>query len=127
MLERDHGQMTPELFVDQVATDWARRLGHRTSRATNVGRGYGRLELRDHSEPSLAVCACFTAIVTETLHRLGARYVEVNKTACEGVGDPACIYRVHLRRDLAVIALALRRARVSCASSVRLRSANRRQ
>ena len=92
MLERDHGQMTPELFVDQVATDWARRLGHRTCRATNVGRGYGRLELREHHEPSLAVCACFAAIVTEMLHRLGARYVEVNKTACEGVGDPACIY-----------------------------------
>jgi hypothetical protein len=92
LLEREHGPMTPELFFDQAATDWARRLGHRHARATHVGRGYGRLEVREHAEPSLAVCACFTAVLTETLTRLGARHVEVNKTACEGVGDAACIW-----------------------------------
>ncbi len=92
LLEREQGPMTPELFFDQAATDWARRLGHRQARATHVGRGYARLELREHPEPSLAVCACFTAMLTETLIRLGARHVEVNKTACEGVGDAACIY-----------------------------------
>jgi hypothetical protein len=92
LLDREHGPMTPELFFDQAATDWARRLGHRQARATHVGRGYARLELREHPEPSLAVCAAFTAMLTETLGRLGARHVEVNKTACEGVGDAACIY-----------------------------------
>jgi predicted hydrocarbon binding protein len=57
-----------------------------------VGRGYGRLELRDHPAPSLAVCACFTAMMTESLGLFRARHAEVNKTACEGVGDAACIY-----------------------------------
>lgn len=92
LLQREHGPMTPELFFDQAATDWGRRLGHKLARATHVGRGYARLELREHPEPSLAVCACFTAMLTATLSRLGARHVEVNKTACEGVGDAACIY-----------------------------------
>jgi hypothetical protein len=91
-LEEELGSMTPELFFDQGAASWARRLGHGTARATNVGRGYGRLELRDHPAPSLAVCACFTAMVTESLGLFRARHAEVNKTACEGVGDAACIY-----------------------------------
>ena len=55
-LLREHGAMTPELFMDQAAVQWAKRLGHRNARATNVGRGYGRLELREHKTPSLAVC-----------------------------------------------------------------------
>jgi hypothetical protein len=91
-LEQEIGATTPELFFDQGATSWARRLGHGSARATNLGRGYGRLELRDHPAPSLAVCACFTAMVTESLGIFRARHAEVNKTACEGVGDAACIY-----------------------------------
>ena len=39
-----------------------------------------------------ATCACFTAMVTESLGIFRARHAEVNKTACEGVGDAACIY-----------------------------------
>jgi serine/threonine-protein kinase len=91
-LAEELGSMTPELFFDQGAASWARRLGHETARATNVGRGYGRLELRGHPAPSLAVCACFTAMITESLGIFRARHAEVNKTACEGVGDAACIY-----------------------------------
>ena len=86
------GAMTPELFFDQVAVDWAGRLGHGTSRAAVVGRGYGRLELRGQRDPVLAICACITGLVSEALQMLGARRVEVSKTACEAVGDPACIY-----------------------------------
>jgi serine/threonine-protein kinase len=88
----EQGPLTPELFFDQVATNWAKMLGYAKARAANVGRGYGRLELRGHPEPRLAVCACFTGILSATMARLGARNAEVNKTACEGVGDPACIY-----------------------------------
>jgi serine/threonine protein kinase len=87
-----HGQMTPELFFDQIAVDWAGRLGHGVSRAAVVGRGYGRLELRGQREPALAMCACMTGMLSEALRRFGARRVEVSKTACEAAGDPACIY-----------------------------------
>jgi serine/threonine-protein kinase len=87
-----HGSMTPELFFDQVAVDWAGRLSHGVSRAAVVGRGYGRLELRGQREPALAVCACMSGLLCEALTRFGARRVEVGKTACEAAGDPACIY-----------------------------------
>jgi serine/threonine-protein kinase len=87
-----HGPMTPELFFDQVAVDWAGRLSHGVSRAAIVGRGYGRLELRGQREPSLAMCACMSGLLSEALTKFGARRVEVSKTACEAAGDPACIY-----------------------------------
>jgi serine/threonine-protein kinase len=89
---QEHGQLTPELFIDQIATQWAKKLGHKGCRATHIGRGYGRIELREHREPFLAVCACFTGMLMHMMHKLGARAIEVNKTACEAVGDPACIY-----------------------------------
>jgi serine/threonine-protein kinase len=88
----EHGRLTPELFYDQIATLWTSRLAGGNARATSVGRGYGRLEVRDQLEPTLAVCACVTGLLSEALSKLGARTVEVNKTACEAVGDPACIY-----------------------------------
>ena len=91
-VEKSHGKMTPELFFDQVAVEWAGRLGHGVSRAAVVGRGYGRLELRGQREPSLAVCACMSGLIAEALKRFGGRRVEVSKTACEAAGDPACIY-----------------------------------
>ena len=90
--QQEFGRLTPELFFDQVATAWAARVAGGSSRATNVGRGYGRLELRDQDEPTLAMCSCITGMLSEALSRLGGRTVEVNKTACEAVGDPACIF-----------------------------------
>lgn len=86
------GPITPELYFDQVVRDLVTRLGEPMSRVSYVGRGYGRLELRAQPEPNLALCACTTGIIRETLTRLGARQVEVNKTACVGVGDPMCIF-----------------------------------
>jgi len=92
LLAEEHGRLTPELFLDEGARRLAVRLGGGTARTTNVGRGYGRLELRDRAEPRLALCACLTGLFGEVLTRLGARDVELNKTACEGVGDAACIF-----------------------------------
>jgi hypothetical protein len=86
------GSVTPEFFLDSVVPSWASRLGGGVARVTHVGRGYGRLEVRDQAEPSLAVCACLVGILSEALGRLGAHGVELNKTSCEAVGDPACVY-----------------------------------
>ena len=49
-------------------------------------------EVRDQAEPSLAVCACLTGLLAESLTQLGAHSIEINKTSCEAVGDPACVY-----------------------------------
>lgn len=88
----EKGQATPEFFLDFIASSWVSKLSGGISKVTHVGRGYGRLEVRDQAEPSLAICACLTGILGETLSRLGARGVEINKTSCEAVGDPACVY-----------------------------------
>ncbi len=83
---------TPEFFFDVELLDWTQRLTRGLGRVSHVGRGYGRLEVRDQPEPSLAVCACLTGLMSEALRQLGAHGVEINKTACESVGDPACVY-----------------------------------
>ncbi|MCC6647286.1 MAG: protein kinase [Polyangiaceae bacterium] len=86
------GRITPEFFFDQVGTEWAKALLGAAPRVTQIGRGYGRLELRDQEEPTLAVCSAFTGVLGETLTVLGGRGVEINKTSCEAVGDPACVF-----------------------------------
>lgn len=91
-LRGEHGSVTPEFFLDFVAPVWARKLSQGVARVTHVGRGYGRLEVRDQAEPSLAVCACLTGLLAESLTQLGAHSIEINKTSCEAVGDPACVY-----------------------------------
>jgi serine/threonine-protein kinase len=92
LLRRESAGITPEFFFDQMATSWAARFLQGSSRASQVGRGYGRLEVRDQAEPSLAMCSCLTGILGEALHSFGVRTVEINKTSCESVGDPACVY-----------------------------------
>ena len=91
-LAAEHGPLTPELFFDQGVVPLATRLGGGSCRATNIGRGYGRLEVKDRREPSLAMCSVMTGIIGALLLRLGARDVELNKTACEATGDPSCIF-----------------------------------
>lgn len=91
-LRSEEGGITPEFFFDQIAPSWSTRLLQGVARASQVGRGYGRIEVRDQEEPSLALCSCLTGILGEALGSLGPRTVEVNKTSCESVGDPACVY-----------------------------------
>jgi hypothetical protein len=85
-------RFTPELFFDQEAGRLLESFGGGASRATQVGRGYGRIEIRNQRRPRLALCSCVTVLLSQLLARTGARDVELNKTACEAVGDPACIY-----------------------------------
>lgn len=91
-LRGEHSSVTPEFFLDFVVPTWAQKLTGGIAKVTHVGRGYGRLEIRDQAEPSLAICACQVGILAEALSRLGAHGVEINKTSCEAVGDPACVY-----------------------------------
>jgi hypothetical protein len=86
------GTITPELCFDQIASDWAQRLCLGTTRIAGMGRGYGRLELRDQPDPSLALCACICGILTETLRAVGAQNPEVYKTSCEAAAHPACVF-----------------------------------
>lgn len=91
-LRGGHSSVTPEFFLDFVVPSWVGKLSGGVAKVTHVGRGYGRLEVRDQAEPSLAICACLVGILAESLGKLGAHGVEINKTSCEAVGDPACVY-----------------------------------
>jgi serine/threonine-protein kinase len=85
-------RVTPELLVDSHAARVLMDLTGGDARVTHVGRGYGRVELRGQPRPSLPVCACAAGMLSGLLARAGARDVELSKTACEAVGDVACIY-----------------------------------
>lgn len=88
------GAPTPEFLFDGLASVWPKAIGQGVPKARQVGRGYGRFEVRDQLEPSFAVCCAIAGVVKSGLERLGANTVEVSKTACESVGDPACVFNV---------------------------------
>jgi hypothetical protein len=88
------GAPTPELLFDALSKLWPQLVGQGVSKARQVGRGYGRFEVRDQLEPSFAVCSAVAGVLKAGLEHLGAHTVEVSKTACEAVGDPACVFNV---------------------------------
>ncbi len=88
------GAPTPEFLFDGLASVWPKAIGQGVPKARQVGRGYGRFEIRDQLEPSFAVCSALAGVIKSALERLGANTVEVSKTACESVGDPACVFNV---------------------------------
>ncbi|MCU0693439.1 MAG: protein kinase [Polyangiaceae bacterium] len=88
------GAPTPEFLFDALSKLWPQLVGQGVSKARQVGRGYGRFEVRDQLEPSFAVCSAVAGVLKAGLEHLGAHTVEVSKTACEAVGDPACVFNV---------------------------------
>jgi hypothetical protein len=88
------GAPTPEFLFDAMAAAWPKVIGQGSPRTRQVGRGYGRFEVRDQVEASFAFCSALAGILKSSLEHLGAQNVEVSKTACEAVGDAACVYNV---------------------------------
>jgi serine/threonine-protein kinase len=88
------GAPTPEFLFDGLAAAWPKAVGQGNSRARQVGRGYGRFEVRDQLEPSFALCSALAGVLKAGLEHVGARNVNVSKSSCEAVGDPACVYSV---------------------------------
>jgi len=88
------GAPTPEFLFDGLTSLWPKVIGQGVPQARQVGRGYGRFEVRDQLEPSFALCSALAGVLKAGLEHLGAQAVEVSKTACEAVGDPACMFNV---------------------------------
>jgi serine/threonine protein kinase len=88
------GAPTPEFLFDGLSKLWPKVIGQGVPQARQVGRGYGRFEVRDQLEPSFAMCSAVAGVLKAGLEHLGAQAVEVSKTACEAVGDPACMFNV---------------------------------
>ncbi|MFW5738865.1 MAG: protein kinase domain-containing protein [Myxococcota bacterium] len=88
------GAPTPEFLFDGLSSLWPKVIGQGVPQARQVGRGYGRFEVRDQLEPSFALCSALAGVLKAGLEHLGAQAVEVSKTACEAVGDPACMFNV---------------------------------
>lgn len=88
------GAPTPEFLFDGLSSLWPKVIGQGIPQARQVGRGYGRFEVRDQLEPSFALCSALAGVIKAGLEHLGAQAVEVSKTACEAVGDPACMFNV---------------------------------
>jgi eukaryotic-like serine/threonine-protein kinase len=63
-------------------------------RVGRMGRGYGRLELDEHGEPSLAFDVFLIGFLDRALDRFGASEVEVNLLTSPALGDSECVYEV---------------------------------
>ncbi len=88
------GAPTPEFLLDELPSVWSKVIGYGTPRARQVGKGYGRFEVRDQLDASFAFCSAIAGIIKAALENAGAQSVEVSKTSCESVGDAACVYSV---------------------------------
>jgi len=53
-----------------------------------VGRGYGRLELKEEAEPSLTLSVATIGFLARSLERFGADDVEVNLLSARALDDP---------------------------------------
>jgi len=101
-LARIQPSLPKELEPDQVVD----RFGELWSAVTRQGEvvlldrnsGTARLAIRGQVEPSLELCAVMAGLVREGLRVAGATRAEVYTTACQALGDAACIYGVSWER-----------------------------
>ncbi len=83
---------TPEILFSHVPEVWQRYLQAGRVTVAKVGRGYGRLEIADFSEPSLALAAAVAGYLDEALRLAGAREVDVRVARAAALGDDRDVF-----------------------------------
>jgi serine/threonine-protein kinase len=78
----------PEVLVAEMPTILQRVFRGIECEVRRVGRGYGRLELLEWSEPSLTVAVGTLGFLARSLERFGADDVEVNLLSARALEDP---------------------------------------
>lgn len=79
--------ITPELFFSMASELWSRYVAAGEARVVKVGRGYGRLEVRDQRVPQLAISIAVLGLLDEGLRLAGAAGVSVRLAESAAVGD----------------------------------------
>ncbi|MCB9633788.1 MAG: protein kinase [Sandaracinus sp.] len=84
----------PEVLLAEMPRVLAQLVEGPELRVGRMGRGYGRLELDEHGEPSLAFDVFLIGFLDRALDRFGASEVEVNLLTSPALGDAECVYEV---------------------------------
>ncbi len=83
---------TPELFFASAPDLWTYYFSVGTARALEVGRGYGRLEVREHPVPLLGRAVAVVGFLDEGLRLAGARDADVRLTRAAALGDETDVF-----------------------------------
>jgi len=78
----------PELLVAEMPAIMTQVLRGVELEVRRVGRGYGRLELKEIGEPSLTLAVATIGFLARSLERFGADDVEVNLLSARALEDP---------------------------------------
>jgi serine/threonine-protein kinase len=84
----------PEVLLAEMPRVLAQLVVGPELRVGRMGRGYGRLELDERGEPSLAFDVFVIGFLDRALDRFGASEVEVNLLTSPALGDAECVYEV---------------------------------
>lgn len=84
----------PSVLLAEMPKVLARLVTGPELRVGRIGRGYGRLELDEHGDPSLAFDVFLIGFLERALDRFGASEVEVNLVTSSALGDDECVYEV---------------------------------
>jgi len=79
--------VTPELLFSMSTELWQRYFAQGEVKVVKLGRGYGRLEVRNQSRPRLARSVAVVGYLDEALRMSGARDVDVRLTRAAALGD----------------------------------------
>ena len=78
----------PELLVAEMPRVLREVVRGVDCEVRRVGRGYGRLQVLEQDEPSLAIAVFTLGFLARSLERFGAEDVEVNLLSARALDDP---------------------------------------
>lgn len=84
--------ITPELFFSMSADLWSRYVTSGEARVIKIGRGYGRLEVREQGKAQLPIAVAILGFLDEGLRLAGASGVSVRLAESAAVGDPRDLF-----------------------------------
>ncbi|MDH5492109.1 MAG: serine/threonine protein kinase [Myxococcales bacterium] len=94
-IERERGLSdAPEVLLSDLPAISALLFDGLELRMIRLGRGYGRVELLEQGESSLAGCVAILGFLDTILVRVGASEVEVNLLCSVALGDPQTFYEI---------------------------------
>lgn len=91
--------ITPELFFSMVSDLWDRYFATGEARVQKVGRGYGRMRVREQPNPMLANSVAMLGLVDEGLRLAGAAGVSVRLAHAAALGDEEDIFEATWASD----------------------------
>ncbi len=84
----------PELLISQMPSILSAVMQGVDLEVRRVGRGHGRLEMKERDEPSLTIAVGTLGFIARSLERFGADDVEVNLLSARALDDPQTLIDV---------------------------------